>query len=130
MPQVVLVVDDSMLIRHTICRYLEERGFAVESAANGQDALEIIQRTRPHLIITDMQMPRMNGTEFISALKGSPETEKIPVVIVSGRHNEAAKQEKRAEMTIYKDIEIEDQLAFVLQSVLPATSAKAQTAGN
>ena len=57
-----LVVDDSMLIRHTVCRYLEERGFAVETAANGQEALETLKRLQPDLIITDMHMPKMGGT--------------------------------------------------------------------
>ena len=42
MPLVALVVDDSMLIRHTVCRFLEERGFTVECATNGQDAVEAL----------------------------------------------------------------------------------------
>ena len=49
MSLVALVVDDSMLIRHTVCRFLEERGFAVEAASNGLDALETLKRIRPDL---------------------------------------------------------------------------------
>ena len=60
--RVALVVDDSMLIRHTVCRFLEERGFAVESATNPVEALEILTRVEPQVIITDMQMPRMSGS--------------------------------------------------------------------
>src|SRR5437588_12628201 len=56
-----LVVDDSMLIRHCVCRFLEEHGFSVESATNGQEALEALQRVMPDLIVTDMQMPKMGG---------------------------------------------------------------------
>ncbi len=41
-PKTALVVDDSMLIRHTVCRFLEERGFIVESATNGVEALEVL----------------------------------------------------------------------------------------
>ena len=63
MPRNVLVVDDSMLIRHTVCRFLEERGHSVESATNGEEALPIVNRIHPDIIITDMQMPRMSGTE-------------------------------------------------------------------
>jgi len=73
MPLNALVVDDSMLIRHTVCRYLEERGFAVETAANGQEALETLKRQHPDLIITDMHMPKMGGSEFITALKSNME---------------------------------------------------------
>ena len=83
-----LVVDDSMLIRHTVCRYLEERGFAVETAANGQEALETLKRLHPDLIITDMQMPKMGGTELITALKSNAETANIPIVIVSSKQSE------------------------------------------
>ena len=122
-----LVVDDSMLIRHTVCRYLEERGFGVETAANGQEALEALKRVLPDLIITDMQMPKMGGTEFITALKGNSETAGIPIVVVSSRQNESLKRENRADLKIYKDIEIEEQLANALQTVMGV--AKAQAAG-
>ena len=69
MSVVALVVDDSMLIRHTVCRFLEERGFTVESATNGQEALEALKKVRPDIIITDMQMPKMSGSELITAVK-------------------------------------------------------------
>src|SRR2546421_1017793 len=87
MPRVALVVDDSMLIRHTVCRFLEERGFAVESATNGKEALEILNTVLPHLIITDMQMPKMDGTELITSLKSAPVTANIPIVILQGKKN-------------------------------------------
>jgi CheY-like chemotaxis protein len=124
-----LVVDDSMLIRHTVCRYLEERGFTVETATNGQEALETLKRMHPDLIITDMQMPKMNGTEFITALKNNEQTAHIPIVLVSGRHNDSVKKEKRANLKIFKDIEIEDQLANALQTVLGNPFVKVQAAG-
>ena len=72
MPAVALVVDDSMLIRYTVCRSLEERGFAVESATNGVEALQILERVHPDVIVTDMQMPKMSGGELITALKKNP----------------------------------------------------------
>lgn len=124
-----LVVDDSMLIRHTVCRYLEERGFTVETATNGQEALETLKRLLPDLIITDMHMPKMSGSEFITALKNNTETAKIPIVVVSSKHNESIKKENRADLKIYKDIEIEDQLAHALQTVIGAGTARAQAAG-
>ena len=85
MPDVALVVDDSMVIRHTVSRFLEERGFAVESASNGLEALEILKRVQPALLITDMQMPGMSGSELISVLKSKPETAAIPILILTGR---------------------------------------------
>ena len=58
MSKLALVVDDSMLIRYTVCRFLEERGFTVESATNGAEALEVLGRVKADLVFTDMQMPQ------------------------------------------------------------------------
>jgi CheY-like chemotaxis protein len=114
-----------MLIRHTVCRFLEERGFSVESATNGLEALEILPRIRPHIIITDMQMPKMGGSELITALKREPSTADIPIVIVAGKQSGFDRTEKRANFTIFKDIDIEGQLAGALQSLLGSKAAKA-----
>jgi len=129
MPRVALVVDDSMLIRHTVCRFLEERGFSVESASNGQEALEILKRIRPDIIITDMQMPKMNGGEFITALKTNTATANIPVVIVAGRQSGFDETEQRAQFAIFKDIDIETQLAKALETILNAPAVKGQASG-
>ena len=94
MPLVALIVDDSMLIRHTVCRFLEERGFSVESASNGQEALEALERMNPDLIITDMQMPKMDGGELIDALKSHPKTATIPVIVLAGKRSGVEKAEK------------------------------------
>ena len=117
-PLVALVVDDSMLIRHTVCRFLEERGHSVESATNGEEALPIVNRIHPDIIITDMQMPRMSGTEFITALKAQPETAHIPIIIVAGKNSGFDANEQRANFTIFKDIDIEAQLERALEAVL------------
>jgi len=129
MPLVALVVDDSMLIRHTVCRFLEERGFSVESATNGQEALDALKRRRPDIIITDMDMPKMTGSELITALKSHPDTAKIPVVIVAGKQSGFDEKEQRANFAIFKDIDIEDQLAKALQSAINLPAAKGQAAG-
>jgi|SRR5439155_25727889 CheY-like chemotaxis protein len=124
MTRVALVVDDSMLIRHTVCRFLEERGFAVESATNPVEALALLATVLPSLIITDMQMPKMSGSEFITALKGNPHTATIPIVILAGRQSGFDQSEKRANYAIYKDIDIESQLQIALTAALgePAAS--------
>ncbi|HUJ94879.1 MAG TPA: response regulator [Terriglobales bacterium] len=128
MPLVALVVDDSMLIRHTVCRYLETHGFTVESASNGQDALEVLEHISPDLIVTDIQMPKMSGSEFISALKARPETSSIPIIIVAGKQSGFEKKEKRANFAIFKDIDIEDQLDKALVAVMGEKAAKGKAA--
>jgi CheY-like chemotaxis protein len=124
-----LVVDDSMLIRHTVCRFLEERGFAVESATNGHEALEVLKRVVPDIVVTDMQMPKMDGSELITALKSQASTKNIPVVIVAGRQSGFENTEKRANFAIFKDIDIEAQLAKALEALLGTQTAKGKRAG-
>jgi CheY-like chemotaxis protein len=118
MPAIGLVVDDSMLIRYTVCRFLEGRGFEVESATNGLEALTILERVHPDLIVTDMQMPKMSGSELITALKKNPKTAGIPIIIVAGRASGFDEKETRANFAIYKDIDIEGQLEKALDAVL------------
>ncbi len=118
MPAVALVVDDSMLIRYTVCRFLEERGFAVESATNGAEALRILERLTPDLVVTDMQMPTMSGSELITALKQSQKTANVPIIIVAGRASGFDEKEKRANFAIYKDIDIQTQLQKALDAVM------------
>lgn len=130
MSLMALVVDDSMLIRHTVCRFLEQRGFTVESATNGQEALETLKRIQPDLIVTDMQMPKMSGSELITALKQQPCTAGIPVVIVAGKQSGFEKTEKRANFAIFKDIDIEDQLGKALEVLLSAKLDEVQGAGS
>jgi len=118
-----LVVDDSMLIRHTVCRFLEERGFSVESATNGLEALDTLRQVHPDLVVTDIQMPKMGGSELITALKSSQKTARIPIVIVAGKQSGFTNTEKRADFTIFKDIDIESQLARALESLKKAKAA-------
>src|SRR5580658_4324357 len=127
MPMLALVVDDSMLIRYTICRFFEGRGFSVESATNGAEALEVLARVKPDLVVTDMQMPRMSGGELITALKKNPETANVPIIIVAGRGSGFDESEKRANVAIYKDIDIEEQLEKALQGLQGAKPARSQS---
>jgi CheY-like chemotaxis protein len=115
-----LIVDDSMLVRHTVCRYLEERGWAVESVVDGVEAVQALQHLRPNLIVTDMSMPRMTGGELIAELKKNPETAGIPIIILCGRNSEpeARANEDRADYAIFKDIDIVAQLDQALTVAL------------
>lgn len=122
MRRVALVVDDSMLIRHTVCRYLQERGFEVESATNGIEALEVMQQVVPDIIVTDLNMPKMSGSELITALKGNPETADIPVVVIAAKRTSSDEQmETRAQYVIYKDIAIDDQLEKAITALTRST---------
>ncbi len=119
MPLTALVVDDSMLIRHTVCRFFEDRGFRVESATNGSEALEMLAHLRPDIIVTDLQMPKMDGRELIRTLKMGRETAAIPIIILARKPSEDL--EGQASYMIMKDIDITAQLSRALEVVLPGS---------
>ena len=119
-PKLALVVDDSMLIRHTVCRFLEDHGFTVETATNGLEALEMLATLKPDIVITDIQMPKMSGVELISALKSDARTAKIPIIALSSLKcgTKGPAQDARADYSILKDIDIESQLETTLVAAL------------
>ena len=114
-----------MLMRYTVCRFLEERGFTVESASNGVEALEVLARMHPSLIVTDLQMPKMSGGELITVLKSKPETAGVPIIIVASRASGFDESEKRANFAIYKDVDIDAQLSKALDAVLGKAGTQA-----
>jgi CheY-like chemotaxis protein len=118
MPKVALVVDDSMLIRYSICRFLEARGFEVEASVNGAEAVEVLARVRADLVVTDMRMPKMSGSEFITALKSKEETSRIPVIVVTSKANGSCEADERADFVIFKDIDVDTQLDAALEAVM------------
>lgn len=128
MAKVALVVDDSMLVRYTICRFLQERGFGVETAANGKEALEVLGRVVPDLVVTDMQMPLMSGSELITILKSKPETSGVPIIVITGHASGLAEGDKRANFAISKAIDVDVQLENAL-SVIDRNDARGQSAG-
>jgi CheY-like chemotaxis protein len=120
MPRMALVVDDSMLIRHTVCRYFEARGFLVESATNGMEAIDMLQHITPNVIVTDLQMPKMTGTELITILKKRPDTKDVPIIVLAGKKTTSdPAEETRAEVVIYKDIDIIEQLELAITATFP-----------
>jgi len=118
MSKVALVVDDSMLIRYSICRFLESRGFAVEAAVNGAEAVELLARVPADLVVTDMRMPKMSGSEFITALKSKEETRRVPIIVVTSKANGSCQPDERADFVIYKDIDVDTQLDAALEAVM------------
>ena len=117
MAKVALVVDDSMLMRYSICRFLEDRGYKVEVSANGAEAVELLSRVQPDLIVTDMRMPKMSGGEFITSLKSKERTSGVPIIVVTSKANRACEPDERADFVIYKDIDVETQLDAALEAV-------------
>lgn len=79
--QPILVVDDDLDIRDVLSDALEDEGFEVSTAANGREALRCIGVEEPALVLLDLQMPGMNGTELLTTLRAAQLT--MPVVLMS-----------------------------------------------
>jgi two-component system sensor histidine kinase and response regulator WspE len=87
-PLRILVVDDSITVREVERKLLENQGYKVEVAVNGMDAWNAIRMNHYDLVITDIDMPRMNGIELVSQIKQNPSLNSLPVIIVSYKDRE------------------------------------------
>jgi CheY-like chemotaxis protein len=81
---VILVVDDDMPILILMQSLLREFGFEPVTAASGPDAIDIVRKQRPALVLLDKHMPGMSGDEVIRALRGDDGVAQIPILILSG----------------------------------------------
>jgi len=82
----ILIVEDVPNVLELLEVTLRFKGYAVITAHNGEEALNVISKTRPVLIITDILMPKMDGYAFIQKLRINPETRSIPVVFLSATY--------------------------------------------
>ncbi len=84
MSQKILVVDDEADVRTFITAVLKKRGYDTVTAADGREALTVVERERPDLVILDLAMPNQSGTDFFRKLSKDHELSSIPVIVVSG----------------------------------------------
>jgi CheY-like chemotaxis protein len=85
----ILVVDDARSIRETMRLQLSNAGYEVMLAEDAVVAGHLVLKERPDMIIVDVNMPYMDGYEFVTALKSDPATSSIPVVFLSASHDVA-----------------------------------------
>ena len=87
----LLVVDDSAVARAKLRRLFEPAGYTIDQASDGLEALDMLGKGRYALMITDLEMPNMNGIELIAAVTGSLETEDMPILAITGHDDLQAK---------------------------------------
>jgi CheY-like chemotaxis protein len=83
----VLVVDDSAVARAKLTRLFEGAGYRTEAARDGAEAIEALAKARYNVLVTDLEMPKMNGFELIAWVHGSLDTEDLPIIAITG-HDE------------------------------------------
>jgi chemosensory pili system protein ChpA (sensor histidine kinase/response regulator) len=122
--KVVLVADDSISVRKFVGRMLEKAGYRVKLASDGLEAAEIAAQSGCHVILTDLEMPRMNGYELMSHLRQDPVTRRIPVMVLTSRagakHKERALKEGAAAF-LTKPVQEEQLLSTVARLIGTST---------
>lgn len=96
MQQTVLVVDDEAHIRRIVALQLKRAGITVDLAEDGREALDAIAENMPALVITDCQMPRMDGLALCAALSKDEETASIPILLLTAKGFELEEAELKA----------------------------------
>ncbi|HXX99746.1 MAG TPA: response regulator, partial [Candidatus Limnocylindrales bacterium] len=124
--RVIVVADDSISVRKFVGRMLEKNGYRIKLAADGLEAAELIAQHGCHLVITDLEMPRMTGYELMAQLRQSPSTKRIPVMVVTSRagakHRDRALKEG-ASAFLTKPVQ-EDQLLAAVEQLIGAEAAR------
>ncbi len=82
-----LVVDDSLSARRSLEQFVGDLGFTIMAARDGQDAIEMMNNRLPDIVITDMEMPRINGIELTEFIRANPQTSKthLPIIMITSR---------------------------------------------
>ena len=86
----VLIVDDDPVMRRLTTRALQNDGYVLTEATNGREALEVMRRETPDLVILDFVMPELDGLDVLKALRASPTTASLPVLILTSETDESS----------------------------------------
>ncbi|MBP9060001.1 MAG: response regulator [Rhodoferax sp.] len=96
MAQTILVIDDSSSLRQVVAMALQGAGYNVLQACDGQAALALLDGRKIGMAICDVNMPKMNGIEFVKAAKALPAYRFLPILMLTTESQEARKEEGKA----------------------------------
>ncbi|SDF85092.1 response regulator [Pseudomonas seleniipraecipitans] len=122
MSKTVLIVDDSTSIRQVVSITLRGAGYQVIEGCDGKDALSKLDGRKVHLIISDVNMPNMDGITFVKNVKQMPAYKFTPVIMLTTEAGEAKKEEGRAagaKAWVVKPFQPAQMLTAVSKLILP-----------
>ncbi len=88
-----LIVEDAISTRKSLAQFMQDLGFNVSTAKDGVEAVDKIRRQAPSIVLTDLEMPRMNGLELIDHLRANTETSSIPIIMITSKATEKHRKE-------------------------------------
>ncbi|MCK6446652.1 MAG: response regulator [Planctomycetes bacterium] len=91
----ILIVDDSTTVRRMVNMTLTSAGYEVWEASNGAEAIESLEHQIPDLVITDVNMPEMDGLTFVRTARGNPRIPKIPILVLTTVNDPSFKEQGR-----------------------------------
>lgn len=104
----ILIVDDEEMLRTFSQRALDAQRYETQTAENGREALEKLAESKPNLILTDLNMPEMDGFELCRMVKGDDRYQDIPIIAYSGLDNEEKAREAGADAYIQKPFNVDE----------------------
>ncbi|WP_217557149.1 response regulator [Vibrio metschnikovii] len=122
MSKTILVVDDSAAIRQVVSLALKGAGYQTIEAIDGADALRKIQGVKVHLVISDVNMPNMDGLTLLKELKKQPATKFTPVIMLTTESEASKKDQGRlagAKAWVVKPF-VPDQMLAAVSKLMPA----------
>lgn len=128
----ILVVDDSVSVRTVVARLMQRQGWQVQTAKDGMEAIELLHTRHPDMIILDVEMPRMNGYEFMSSMRAQSAFKDIPVIMLTSRA--ARKHREKAEALGVNGFMtkpfIDEEFIALVKNLSRPSDIQMQTAGN
>lgn len=80
-----LIVDDSLSARRSLAEFVKDLGYDVRMARDGIEAIEMVEKTKPDILLVDLEMPRMNGLELATHIRSKADTKDIPIIMITSR---------------------------------------------
>ena len=129
----ILVCDDEPYILHAVRMKLAKSGYEVETVENGQAGLEAARRELPALVITDLQMPLMDGLTLCRELRADAATAELPIILLTAKgfeiDNEEVKREHRLSELMFKPFSPRELLQAAENAIAQGAPQAAATAG-
>ena len=117
MGKAILIVDDSASVRQVVSIALKGAGYDVIEGCDGKDALTKLNGQKIHLIISDVNMPNMDGITFVKEVKKLPSYKFTPIIMLTTESQEGKKQEAKA--WVVKPFQPAQMLAAVAKLIMP-----------